>query len=125
VVTEHTTKPKGKYLEFLGSYDPHKNEISAKADRIKYWLSAGAQPSETANNLLIGKGIIEGTKVKVWRPKKKKEGAPATVSTAPAEKQKTQEMPTPEEIPSTPNQETSQEATPEEIKTEETPQSAS
>lgn len=102
VVLEHTTKPKGKYLEFLGSYDPHKNEISVKADRVKYWLSMGAQMSETANNLLVGKGVIEGEKVKVWKPKKKnkeKETAQAKTApiTAPAEKPKTEEAPIPEE----------------------------
>ena len=30
--------------------------------------------SETVNNLLVGKNVIEGEKVKVWKPKKKKEG---------------------------------------------------
>ena len=96
VVLEHTTKPKGKYLEFLGSYDPHKNEISVKADRVKYWLSMGAHLSETANNLLVGKGVIEGEKVKVWKPKKKKEKEAAQAKTAPAEKPQTEEAPTPE-----------------------------
>ncbi len=92
VVLEHTTKPKGKYLEFLGSYDPHKNEISVKADRVKYWLSMGAQLSETANNLLVGRGVIEGEKVKAWKPKKKKkEKEAAQVKTAPAEKPQTEE----------------------------------
>ena len=71
VVTEHTTKPKGKYLELLGSYDPHKNEVKADGERIKYWLSQGAKLSETANNLLVDRKIIEGEKVKAWRPKKK------------------------------------------------------
>ena len=96
VVLEHTTKPKGKYLEFLGSYDPHKNEISVKADRVKYWLSMGAKLSETANNLLVGKGVIEGEKVKAWKPKKKKKEkeavqAKTAPTAAPAEKPQTEE----------------------------------
>lgn len=69
IVTEHTTKPKGKYLELLGSYDPHKNVITVKAERIKYWLSQGVKLSETLNNLLVGRKIIEGEKVTVWKPK--------------------------------------------------------
>lgn len=105
VVLEHTTKPKGKYLEFLGSYDPHKNEISVKADRVKYWLSMGARLSETANNLLVGKGVIEGEKVKVWKPKprRKEVGVPTETSgkkietAAPAEKPKTEEAAAPKE----------------------------
>lgn len=87
VVLEHTTKPKGKYLEFLGSYDPHKNELSVKADRVKHWLSVGACLSETVNNLLVGRRVIEGEKVKVWKPKKKKEAAPQA---APSEEVKTE-----------------------------------
>ena len=102
VVLEHTTKPKGKYLEFLGSYDPHKNEISVKADRVKYWLSMGAHLSETANNLLVGKGVIEGEKVKVWKPKKKKKEkeaaqAKAAPAVASSEKPQMEEAPTPKE----------------------------
>lgn len=101
VVLEHTTKPKGKYLEFLGSYDPHKNELSVKADRVKYWLSVGAHLSETANNLLVGKGMIEGEKVKVWKPKKKKEkeGVRAKVApvAVPAEKPQAEEATAPKE----------------------------
>lgn len=100
VVLEHTTKPKGKYLEFLGSYDPHKNEISVKADRVKYWLSMGAHLSETANNLLVGKGVIEGEKVKVWKPKKKKKEAvqaKAAPVIVPSEKPQMEETPAPKE----------------------------
>ncbi len=71
VVTEHTTRPKGEYLELLGSYDPHKNTMEVKTDRIKHWLSKGAKLSPTANNLLVGKKFIEGEKVQVWKAKKK------------------------------------------------------
>ncbi len=130
VVLEHTTKPKGKYLEFLGSYDPHKNEISVKADRVKYWLSMGAQLSETANNLLVGKGVIEGEKVKAWKPKKKKEKETAQAKTVPvttpAEKPQTEEaaLPKKNEVESEPAK-TEEEAVPapaeEETKTEEEP----
>ncbi|MEK7506667.1 MAG: 30S ribosomal protein S16, partial [Patescibacteria group bacterium] len=54
VVTEHTTKPQGKYLELLGSYDPHKKEINVDAEKVKHWLKQGAKMSETVNNLLVG-----------------------------------------------------------------------
>lgn len=40
----------GKIIEELGSYDPMipdtDKRTRLKADRIKYWLSVGAQPSE-------------------------------------------------------------------------------
>lgn len=101
VVTEHTTKPKGRYLELLGSYDPHQNTLTAKADRVKHWMSKGAQLSPTANNLLVKNKLVDGLKqVTVWKPKKKKGGeaelAPATAS-APvkAAEAKTEEAPAP------------------------------
>lgn len=83
VVKEHTSRPQGKYLELLGSYDPHKNEMTVDGERVKYWMSQGAKLSETANNLLVGKGVIEGEKVRVWKPKKKR-GGEAPVEASPA-----------------------------------------
>ncbi len=71
VVTEHTTKPQGKYLELLGSYDPHKKVAKIEGERVKHWMTKGARLSPTANNLLISKEIIKGEKVKAWKPKKK------------------------------------------------------
>lgn len=53
-------------LEILGNYDPvQKNKvINFKKDRIEYWLSVGAQPSPTVNNLLVNLGIVKGKKEK-------------------------------------------------------------
>jgi small subunit ribosomal protein S16 len=46
----------GRILEELGSYDPMvKNtdeRVRLKPDRIKYWVSVGAQPSEKVSVLL-------------------------------------------------------------------------
>ena len=55
----------GNYLEMLGSYDPRINTASLKADRIKHWMSQGAQTSDTVHNLLINEKIIEGKKINV------------------------------------------------------------
>jgi small subunit ribosomal protein S16 len=52
----------GKVLEELGSYDPHKDrdqQTQLKSDRIAYWLSVGAQPSETVSDLLKREGIAK------------------------------------------------------------------
>ncbi len=83
VVTEHTTKPKGKYLELLGSYDPHKNEIKVNSEKVKNWLAKGAKMSETVNNLLVGHNVIEGNKVKAWKPKKKNVASTIEVAATP------------------------------------------
>lgn len=69
----------GSYLELLGSYDPHATPtgIELKADRIKYWLSVGARPSDTVHNLLVEKGVIEGAKKVIAKAKKVEVEAPA------------------------------------------------
>ncbi|MFZ2189267.1 MAG: 30S ribosomal protein S16 [Candidatus Magasanikiibacteriota bacterium] len=62
-------------LEILGIYNPvEKNKIvELKADRIKYWLSVGAQMSETVNNILINAGVITGAKRKAVKISKKRQ----------------------------------------------------
>ena len=75
IVTPHTNKAKtGKATEILGSYDVQKGEYKLDSDRIKYWLSVGAQTSNTVKNLLIDKKIIAGEKVRTLNTKVKKAG---------------------------------------------------
>jgi len=70
IVTEHTRGPKtGNFVEKVGSYNPKTKEQTLNTDRIKHWLSVGAQPSGTMHNMLITAGIITGKKVNVL-PKK-------------------------------------------------------
>ena len=70
VVTEHTRAPKsGDYIERLGSWNPHSDEVILKSDRIKHWISVGAQPTDVVYNLLVKNGVIEG-KAKNVLPKK-------------------------------------------------------
>jgi len=64
IISEKGRDPYGRALEILGSYNPYSKDLQAKTDRIKHWLSKGAGMTETINNLLVGKGIIEGKKVK-------------------------------------------------------------
>lgn len=56
----------GKVLEELGTYDPMVHETDARAlingERINYWLSVGAQPSEKVA-VLIKKYGVNGTHV--------------------------------------------------------------
>lgn len=71
----------GTYLELLGSYDPHINptRIVLKEDRIKYWLSVGAQPSDSVHNLLVEKGVLATPKRVIAK------AAAVQVAEAPAE----------------------------------------
>jgi len=71
VVTEQSNPVKGKFLEELGFYNPKLKIKSFKKERILHWIAKGARCSATVNNLLISGGVIQGKKVKAWRPKKK------------------------------------------------------
>ncbi|MEK9129963.1 MAG: 30S ribosomal protein S16 [Patescibacteria group bacterium] len=75
IVSENARDPWGKALEFLGDYNPRTNPstVNLKTERIKYWISKGAQTSTTVHNLLINKKVIEGSKIKADSTKKKKE----------------------------------------------------
>lgn len=46
----------GRVIEELGYYDPANQDaarrFNVKADRVAYWLSKGAKPSETVRTLL-------------------------------------------------------------------------
>lgn len=48
-------------IEELGHYDPlepdQEKAVVLKQDRVKYWLSVGAQPSDTVRSLLRKSGI--------------------------------------------------------------------
>ena len=44
----------GRFIEQLGYYDPMKTpkDINLKLERIDYWLSKGAQPTDTVKGLI-------------------------------------------------------------------------
>ncbi len=70
IVTESTRKPKtSQFTEIVGTYNVKAGIFDAKADRVKHWVSVGAQVTPTAHNLLVTKGILAGRKVNVL-PKK-------------------------------------------------------
>ncbi len=50
-----------KVIEELGLYDPcnkdKDKQVSLKRERIEYWLSVGAQPSDTVRGLLKKHGV--------------------------------------------------------------------
>jgi small subunit ribosomal protein S16 len=54
VVKEKRSKRDGKYLENVGTYNPMMNpaEVNLNHERINYWISVGAQPTETVASLI-------------------------------------------------------------------------
>jgi small subunit ribosomal protein S16 len=60
VATEHSSPRDGRFIEILGHYDPLTEPATVKVDaeRVKYWMSVGAKPSETVEGLLKRAGVI-------------------------------------------------------------------
>lgn len=54
VVADQRSPRDGKFLEIIGNYDPKKAGENAKIDlsRAEYWISKGAQPSDTVRSLI-------------------------------------------------------------------------
>lgn len=49
----------GKFIDILGTFDPTKNPAAIKldGDKVKMWLEKGAQPTETAGQI-IKRGMV-------------------------------------------------------------------
>lgn len=78
VVAEKSRAVKRENLEILGLYNPTlaDNKFQANKERVLFWISKGAQPSLTANNLLCDFGVLaKNQKIKntFGKPKKKKD----------------------------------------------------
>ncbi len=67
--SKNSTKS-GRFLELLGNYNPKAGETKFNADRIKHWISMGAQLSDTMHNFLVHEKVISGKKINAL-PKKK------------------------------------------------------
>ncbi len=65
VLTDSKNSPKsGNFREILGNFDVRRPEKAQfNIEKIKFWISNGAKPSDTVFNLLIDKKIIEGKKI--------------------------------------------------------------
>jgi small subunit ribosomal protein S16 len=67
----------GKFLERLGTYNPmlphdHAERLVMKEERIKHWLSVGAQPTDRVARFFAQAGYITAKA----RPEQTKQGAP-------------------------------------------------
>ncbi|MCF6276273.1 MAG: 30S ribosomal protein S16 [Candidatus Magasanikbacteria bacterium] len=76
IVSEKHKDTQAGSLEILGHYNPlvKPSKIVLKVDRIKYWISVGAQPSNTVFNLLVKEGVIKGDKKKSVTITNKRQG---------------------------------------------------
>lgn len=52
VAIEKSRSRDGRYLESLGHYDPRTKLLKLELERVKHWISKGAQPSDTVGKLV-------------------------------------------------------------------------
>lgn len=61
VAADARAKRDGKVLEILGHYDPlaadADKQVAIKRERVAYWLSVGAQPTDTVAGILKRAGV--------------------------------------------------------------------
>ena len=59
VVQEARSKRDGRFVENLGHYNPltEPSTIVVNAERARYWLSIGAQPTDSVASLLKRAGV--------------------------------------------------------------------
>ncbi|MBQ9786197.1 MAG: 30S ribosomal protein S16 [Clostridia bacterium] len=64
IVADSRSPRDGKFIEILGTYNPLTNPAEIKIDneKAKKWIANGAQPTDTARNLLVKSGAIEPKK---------------------------------------------------------------
>ena len=61
IVADSQSPRDGKFIEIIGQYAPRQSEggLKVDADRALYWLSVGAQPSDTVRSLLRKVGVMK------------------------------------------------------------------
>jgi small subunit ribosomal protein S16 len=89
VVADKRSPRDGKFIEIVGTYDPKKRGMNStlKLDRVEYWISKGAQPSDTVRSLIKKNQNPEAAAKKAAAVEAKKAAKPKaapTVETAPA-----------------------------------------
>jgi small subunit ribosomal protein S16 len=92
VVADSRFPRDGRFIERVGTYDPKKPKDSAERvklelDRIKYWLSKGAQPSDRIKRFLDAAGVLKReprNNPQKAKPKKKGEEGAAEAAAAAA-----------------------------------------
>lgn len=57
VATDNASRRDGRFIEQIGTYDPHKpdSEAVVKLDRLDYWVGVGAQLSERVSHIIRAK----------------------------------------------------------------------
>ena len=61
IVADSKSPRDGRFIEVVGTYNPIKgaDKITLDEEKVLSWLRNGAQPTDTARELLIKSGVIE------------------------------------------------------------------
>ncbi|NWF82014.1 MAG: 30S ribosomal protein S16 [Chloroflexi bacterium] len=61
VVADSRSPRDGKFIEIIGHYNPIRQPkvLEIKADRARYWLGVGAQPTDTVVSLLKRVNVLD------------------------------------------------------------------
>lgn len=52
LVADQRVAPKGRYIERVGSFNPLTNKVEIDLERIDYWVSQGAQLSDSVKKVV-------------------------------------------------------------------------
>ena len=88
VVADQRAPRDGGFIEIIGHYNPRTNPstVDLKEERVKHWLSVGAQPSETVHRVLHKAGLMEAEPPKrATKPSRADREAEAAAANAAAE----------------------------------------
>ena len=106
VVAESSAPRDGRYVERVGTYNPmvpkdHEQRLTLNGERINFWMSKGAQPTERVHKMLASAGLMAAPVLRD-QPKKSAPGkkraereaaAAETVAEATAEEAPAEEAP--------------------------------
>ena len=78
VVAEASAPRDGRYVERVGTYNPmvpkdHEQRLTLNGERITYWMSKGAQPTERVHKMLATAGLAAAPVIRE-QPKKSAPG---------------------------------------------------
>lgn len=59
VIIHNREKRESRSIEEVGYYNPITKEVKIEKERVKYWLSVGAQPSDRVAYLLVKEGMMD------------------------------------------------------------------
>lgn len=58
VVMDARSPREGKYIDILGTYDPIRRDLSIKEEKVKEWISRGAELTDRTKSLLKNAKIL-------------------------------------------------------------------